>query len=47
MAGQTPSDALEAQRRKANELVGELVAGGVEREAAACEIKARRAALPT
>src|SRR5439155_23578122 len=28
MAGQTPSDALEAQRRKANELVGELVAGG-------------------
>ena len=28
MAGQRPSDALEAQRRKANELVGELVAGG-------------------
>src|SRR6266568_1180940 len=28
MAGQTPSDALEAQRRKANELIGELVAGG-------------------
>src|SRR5206468_4033080 len=28
MAGQTPSDALEAQRRKANELVGELIAGG-------------------
>ena len=28
MAGQTPSDALEAQRCKAKVLVGELVAGG-------------------
>lgn len=30
IAGQTPSDALEAQRRKANELIGELVANGAE-----------------
>ena len=28
MAGHTPSEALEAQRRKANELIGELVADG-------------------
>jgi len=27
-AGQTPNEALEAQRRKQNELVGELIAGG-------------------
>jgi hypothetical protein len=27
-AGDTPSEALEAQRRKANELVGEMIAGG-------------------
>lgn len=28
LAGQTPSQALEAQRRKRNELISELVAGG-------------------
>jgi integrase/recombinase XerD len=28
MAGQTPSEAIEAQRRKKNELIGELIAGG-------------------
>jgi integrase len=28
LAGQTPSQALEAQRRKRNELIGELVSGG-------------------
>jgi hypothetical protein len=28
MAGQTPSEASEAQRRKANELLGELISGG-------------------
>ncbi|MBL8216780.1 MAG: tyrosine-type recombinase/integrase [Bryobacterales bacterium] len=28
VAGQTPSDAMEAQRRKRNELVGELINGG-------------------
>jgi hypothetical protein len=27
-AGETPSQALEAQRRKTNELIGELAAGG-------------------
>jgi integrase/recombinase XerD len=30
MAGNTPSEAIEAQRRKRNELVGELIAGGKE-----------------
>jgi integrase/recombinase XerD len=30
-AGDTPSEALEAQRRKSNELVGEMIAGGHER----------------
>jgi hypothetical protein len=30
LAGQTPSEALEAQRRKRNEIIGQLVAG--ERE---------------
>ena len=28
VAGQTPSEAMEAQRRKRNELVGERVLGG-------------------
>src|SRR5262249_10886105 len=28
MAGQTPSEATEAQRRKRNELIGEMVSGG-------------------
>jgi Phage integrase, N-terminal SAM-like domain len=28
LAGQTPSEALDAQRRKRNEIIGELVAGG-------------------
>jgi len=28
LAGQTPSEALEAQRRKRNEIIGEMVAGG-------------------
>jgi hypothetical protein len=28
LAGQTPSEALESQRRKRNEIIGELVAGG-------------------
>ena len=28
LAGQTPSEAMEAQRRKRNELVGESVMGG-------------------
>ena len=30
LAGQTPSQALEAQRRKRNELIGELAAGGAQ-----------------
>lgn len=30
VAGRTPSEAAEAQRRKRNELIGELVAGGAE-----------------
>src|SRR6266545_5720407 len=32
MAGQTPSEATEAQRRKRNELIGELVLGKNKRE---------------
>src|SRR5438105_4638561 len=30
LAGQTPSEAIEAQRRKANELLGEVLAAGKE-----------------
>src|SRR5262245_47355023 len=30
LAGQTPSEALEAQRRKRNEIIGQMIAGGRE-----------------
>ncbi len=28
MAGQTPAEAIEAQRRKKNDLIGEMITGG-------------------
>jgi integrase/recombinase XerD len=40
MAGQTPSEATEAQRRKRNELIGEMVSGGKAIKAVATEASA-------
>src|SRR5260370_1294119 len=47
MAGQTPSDALEAQRRKANELIGELAAGGKKISQPTYGEHAKQAKVPT
>ncbi len=38
LAGETPSDAMEAQRRKRNELVGERVLGGKSEVAGSAEV---------